>query len=92
MEKNDLGKYKKIQKLKTKMKQSFTKPILSDPEVLAYLVTLHQKYVIIPTAKASNNFGFICKKIYISKILYKVGEYNNIQSNFNYSKRNFVCS
>ena len=90
MEKNNFEKYKKMQKLKTKMKQSFTKPIISDSDVLAYLVTLHQKYTIVPTAKAGNKFGFICKNLYISKFL--MGEYNNIQSNFNYSKTNFVCS
>ena len=65
----------KIEQLKTKIKRSFVKPILSDPYILAYLGTLHPKYVIFPTEKASNDFAFICKKIYISKILSEVGEY-----------------
>ena len=77
----------KIEKLKTKIRQSFTKPILFDPDVLAYLGTLHRKYVIVLIDKVSNNFAFICKKFYISKILPEVGEY--IQSNSVYSKANF---
>ena len=36
--------------------------------------------------KTSNNFAFICKIFYASKILSEVGEYNNIQSHFTYSK------
>ena len=79
----------KIEKLKTKIKLSFTNPILSDPDVLAYLGTLQREYVIIPIYKASKNFAFICTKFYISKILSKVGEYNNIQSNSTYSKAHF---
>ena len=49
----------KIEKLKTKIKPSFTKPTLSDPDVLIYLATLHRKYVIALIDKASNNFAFI---------------------------------
>ena len=80
----------KIEKLKAKIKPSFTKPVLSDPDVLAYLATLHWNYVIVLIDKASNNFVFICKKFYISKILSEVGEYNNIQTSTTYSKTN--CS
>ena len=69
----------KIEKLKTKIKPSFTKPILSDPDVLTYSATLHRKYFFVPIGKASNNF--ICKNFYISKILSEVGEYNNIKNN-----------
>ena len=59
----------KKDKLKTKIKPSFKKPLLPDPDVLAYLATLHGKYVIFPIDKASNNFAFVPKKFYISKIL-----------------------
>ena len=79
----------KTQKLKTKIKPSLTKPILSDPDVLAYLETRHRKYVIFPIEKASNNFAFICKKFYISKTLSEVGDYRSIQSNFTISKAIF---
>ena len=69
----------KIEKLKTKIKPSVTKSILSDPDVLAYLARLHEKYVIIPVDQASNDWtDFICKKFYISKIFSEVDEYNKI--------------
>ena len=77
-----------IEKLKTKIKPSFTKPILSDLNVLAYLAILHPKYVILPIGKAGNNFAFICKKFNISKILSEVEKYKNIQSNSTYSETN----
>ena len=80
---------KKIEKLKTKIKLSFTKPILSNPDVPAYLAKVHRKYVTVPIGKASNNFAFICKRFCVSKILSVVGEYNNIQSNSTYPKSNF---
>ena len=67
--------YLKNRNTKKKIKPSFTKPILSDPDVLPYLGTLHLKCVIVPIDKGSNNFAFICKKFYISKILSEVGEY-----------------
>ena len=79
----------KIERLKTKIQSCFTKPILSDSDVLAYLSTLHRKYVIVPIDKASNNFAFICKKFYISTNLSELRKYNNIQSNSTYSKGNF---
>ena len=41
----------KIVKIKTKIIPSFTKPILSDPDVPAYLITPHQKYVTVPIEK-----------------------------------------
>ena len=63
--------------------------MLSDPDFLAYLATLHRKYVVVLIYKAGNNFAFICKKFYISKILYEVEEYYNIPFNSTYSKTNF---
>lgn len=46
----------KKEKLNQKTKQkSFTKPALSDADALAYLVTLHRKYIIVSIDKASNN-------------------------------------
>ena len=75
--------------MKTKIKASFTKPALFDPDVLAYLETRHQNYVIVPIDKARDGFAFICKKFYISKNFSEAGDYNNIQSNFTNSKANF---
>ena len=79
----------KIEILQVKIKPSFTKPIFFVPDILAYLGTFHRKIVIVPMDKASNNFAFICKKFYISKINTEVGKYNNIQSKSRYSKANF---
>ena len=78
----------KIETLKTKIKPSFTKTLLPDPDVLAYLESLHRKYVIIPINKASKDKAVICKKFYIFEILFEVGEYNNMESNSAYSKGN----
>ena len=67
----------KKEKLKTKIKPSFIKPVLSDADALAYLATLHRKYIIVSIDKASNNV-FVCKKLCSSKILSEVGEHSNI--------------
>ena len=63
----------KISSLKKKTKYRIIKPILKDPQVIKYLEEFHHKFVIVPIDKASNNFAFICKKFYISKILSEVG-------------------
>ena len=46
-----------------KIKQ-FKKPSLMDKEVKAYLKDLHDKYVLVPTDKASSNISVVCKKYY----------------------------
>ena len=43
--------------------------MLSDPDVKKHLEEFHQKIVIITIDKASNNFLFIFRKCYISKLL-----------------------
>ena len=62
-----------IEKLKTKIKPSFTKPMLSDPNFQAYLETLHRNYVIALIDKPSDYFALICKWFYIFKVLSQVG-------------------
>ena len=47
----------KIEKLKTKIKLSLTKPVLSEPDVELI-------YVIAPIDEANHNFTFICKRFY----------------------------
>ena len=54
----------KTGKLKTKINPSFTKPIVSDPDVLAYLAKLHQKYVIVLIEKPKS------KCVHLQKVLY----------------------
>ena len=52
---------------------------------MAYLEELRRHFVIVPIDKAANNFSFICKKYYVSRILQEVGlngspstTYNNV--------------
>ena len=49
-----------------------TTKIISDPHVKKHTEELHQKFVIVTINKASNNFAFICRKYYISKLLAEV--------------------
>ena len=55
--------------LQTTLKPQWTMPTLSDPEVKSYLEDMHRRFVIVPIDKAANNFAFICKKFYVSRIL-----------------------
>ena len=50
-----------------------SKQVLSQTEVLEELNNLQDQYVIVPIDKASNNFAFICKQFYISKIIDELG-------------------
>ena len=61
----------KIEKLKTIVKRSLTKPILYELDFVDYLEIFLQKYVNVPIEKASNNFLLICKNIYISETYIK---------------------
>jgi len=63
-------------KIKYLRKNNFfykTSKVLHNDDVKAYLHDFHQKFVIVPVDKASNNFSFICKKFYVSKILNEIG-------------------
>ena len=42
--------------------------VLSKPDVVSALKTLHEDYVLVPTDKASNNITIVCKKFYLSGI------------------------
>ena len=58
----------KITELKQKIKPRQAKPVLSDPDVKKHLEDLHRKFVIVTIDKASNNFAFIFRNYYISKL------------------------
>lgn len=49
------------------------KPALKDEEVLRELQLLHDKFVLVPIDKASNNIAIICKQFYVKKVLSEVG-------------------
>ena len=75
----------KINDLRVHLQPKYTKPVLCDIEVKNYLAELHQRFVIVTVDKASNNFAFICRKYYISKLLSEVG-YGNTPSQKTYSQ------
>ena len=64
---------RRIQVLKSSIIPCATKPILQDDEVQSALSTLHDKFVIAPNDKATNNVAIICKRFYVQKLLNEVG-------------------
>lgn len=62
-----------LTKLKQKVKLRTVNSALNTPVVKTYLKQLHSRTVVVTIDKASNNFPFICKKLYIRKILCEVG-------------------
>ena len=42
--------------------------VLSKPNIIDALKTLHKDFVLVPTDKASNNITIVCKKFYLSYI------------------------
>ena len=62
-----------IEKLKHKIKKQRTNPVLKQPEVINYLNSFHQKYVLTPIDKASNNVSVICKRYYVEVVLKEIG-------------------
>ena len=57
--------------------------IFNLPEVVEYVHTLHNRFVIVPVDKASNNFAIICKTFYFSVLMKELGieSYNSILGN-----------
>ena len=47
--------------------------IMDRPEVCQYINYLHDRFVIVPVDKASNNFGIVCKSFYLDVIKNKLG-------------------
>ena len=41
-------------------------PKFDDPDVVAELAEIHEKFVVVPADKASNNIVFVCKTHYIN--------------------------
>ena len=71
-----------IAKLKQKVKQQKTNPVLKQPEVIDYLKLFQEKYVLAPIDKASNNVSVICKKYYVEVILKEIGILENGSSTY----------
>ena len=53
------------------------KIILKDPTIIDSLHSLHERFVIVPIDKASNNFALICKHYYIKRMNKELGITNS---------------
>ena len=47
--------------------------LFDDPDVAAELAEIHEKFVVIPGDKASNNIVFVCKTHYINCLMEELG-------------------
>ena len=47
--------------------------VFDDPDVAAELAEIHEKFVIVPADKASNNIVFVCKTHYINCLMEELG-------------------
>ena len=74
-----------VRDLKSRKKIQKTKPVLEDTIVKAYLEEFHNKFVVVPIDKASNNVAIICKKFYVSRLLEEVGVLNTTSSTYQHS-------
>ena len=50
------------------------KNVLQQPHIQEHLANLHEKFVIVPIDKASNNVAIVCKKYYAEVLLREVGK------------------
>ena len=64
----------KINVLKLKIRPQRKFQILKENTAKEYLDRLHEKYVLVPIDKASNNIAVICKKFYVEVILKEIGK------------------
>lgn len=60
------GVAKIVKKLK-KQRKPCSNMILNSPDVIDSLSKLQDKFVFVPTDKASNNIAIVCKKFYIEQ-------------------------
>ena len=52
--------------------------IFRQPDVIQYINKLHDRFVIVPVDKASNNFAIICKKFYLEVLMKELGIANGV--------------
>ena len=79
---------KRLKILKSKRVPSATKPSLQDEDVQTALKDLHEKFVVVPIDKASNNVAIICKRFYIQKLLDEVGVPGDNSPTYKLSNKN----
>ena len=78
----------RIHKLKNCV-NSRPKFVFKDQEAVKCLSSLHDKYVIVPVDKASNNIVFVCKSYYFECLIKELGINNNTSSNTTYKPTSF---
>ena len=47
--------------------------VFDDPDVAAEIAEIHEKFVVVPADKASNNIVFVCKTHYINCLMEELG-------------------
>ena len=78
----------RIHKLKNCV-NSRPKSVFKDQEAVKCLSSLHDKYVIVPADKASNNIVFVCKSYYFECLIKELGINSNTSSNTTYNPTSF---
>jgi hypothetical protein len=88
---NEVGLYVvqgRIHKLKNCV-NSRPKSVFKDQEAVKCLSSLHDKYLIVPADKASNNIVFVCKSYYFECLIKELGINSNTSSNTTYKPTSF---
>ena len=78
----------RIHKLKNCV-NSRPKSVFKDQEAVKCLSSLHDKYVIAPADKASNNIVFVCKSYYFECLIKELDINSNTASNTTYKPTSF---
>jgi hypothetical protein len=63
--------------------------VFKDQEAAKCLSSLHDKYVIVPANKASNNIVCVCKSHYFECLIKELGINSNTSSNTTYKPTSF---
>ena len=65
------------------------KSVFKDQDAVKCLSSLHDKYVIVPVDKASNNIVFVCKSYYFECLIKELSINSNTSSNTTYKPTSF---
>ena len=63
------------------MPKKHKRVVLKSKTIKQFLEKLHQKFVFVPTDKASNNIAVVCKKFYIEKSMKELGIFADASQN-----------
>ena len=82
----------KIETLKRRLKTKISKPFLERDVVKDSLISLKNKFVIVPIDKATNNVAFICKRFYAKVLLEEMGILTKTSNTYRQLKNKSVRS